>query len=40
LGFFETYVKLSDEEEQRLRNEVNQIGNERKRASVGIVDFV
>ncbi|AGE21877.1 hypothetical protein GHH_c13400 [Geobacillus sp. GHH01] len=30
LGFFETYVKLSDEEEQRLRNEVNQMETKEK----------
>jgi predicted transposase/invertase (TIGR01784 family) len=28
--FFETYVKLSDEEEQRLRNEVNQMETKEK----------
>jgi hypothetical protein len=30
MGFFETYVKLSDEEEQRLRNEVNQMETKEK----------
>ncbi|MED3776230.1 DUF4351 domain-containing protein [Geobacillus stearothermophilus] len=30
IGFFETYVKLSDEEEQRLRNEVNQMETKEK----------
>jgi predicted Zn-dependent peptidase len=30
MGFFETYVKLSDEEKQRLRNEVNQMETKEK----------
>ncbi|MBB5322936.1 putative transposase/invertase (TIGR01784 family) [Anoxybacillus tepidamans] len=29
-GFFETYVKLSDEEEQRLRSEVNEMETKEK----------
>ncbi len=29
-GFFETYVKLSDEEERRLRSEVNEMGTKEK----------
>ena len=30
IGFFETYVKLSDEEEQQLRNEVNEMETKEK----------
>jgi predicted transposase/invertase (TIGR01784 family) len=30
LGFFETYVRLSDEEEQQLRSEVNEMGTKEK----------
>ncbi|THD17034.1 transposase, partial [Anoxybacillus ayderensis] len=29
-GFFETYVKLSDEEERRLRSEVNEMETKEK----------
>ncbi|KFZ42239.1 transposase [Anoxybacillus flavithermus] len=36
-GFFETYVKLSDEEERRLRSEVNEMETKEKEQVLGLM---